>query len=109
MDGLSGKNFSCGVVFPDNKAFWKLCFARCLKKTAAFLASLSNTELLEICQKWAQKKQQIFFGFTASCAAAGRRDIQFLYYRLNWNLPLFLILSIYKKGRQFLTIALWII
>ena len=41
---------------------------------AAFLASLSNTELLEICQKWAQKKQQIFFGFTASCAAAVRRD-----------------------------------
>ena len=38
-----------------------------------FLASMSNTELLEICQKWAQKKQQIFFGFTASCAAAGRR------------------------------------
>ena len=35
-DGLSGKNFSCGVVFPDNKAFWKLCFARCLKKTAIF-------------------------------------------------------------------------
>jgi len=45
---------------------------------AAFLASMSNTELLEICQKWAQKKQQIFFGFTASCAAAGRRNIQFL-------------------------------
>lgn len=35
-DGLSGKNFSCGVVFPDNKAFWKLCFARRLKKTAIF-------------------------------------------------------------------------
>ena len=31
-------------------------------------------ELLEICQKWTQKKQQIFFGFTASCAAAVRRD-----------------------------------
>ena len=29
------------------------------------MASLSNTELLEICQKWAQKKQQIFFGLTA--------------------------------------------
>lgn len=39
-----------------------------------FLVSLSNTELLEICQKWTQKKQQIFFGFTASCAAAVRRD-----------------------------------
>ena len=24
--------------------------------------------------KWTQKKQQIFFGFTASCAAAVRRD-----------------------------------
>ena len=35
-DGLSGKNFSSGSVFPDNKAFWKLCFARCLKKTAIF-------------------------------------------------------------------------
>ena len=36
MDGLSGKNFSGGSVFPDNKAFQKLRFARCLKKTAAF-------------------------------------------------------------------------
>ncbi len=26
-----------------------------------------------------QKKQQIFFGFTASCAAVGWRDIQLLY------------------------------
>ena len=74
MDGLSGKNFSGGSVFPDNKAFRKLRFARCLKKMAAFLASMSNTEHLEICQKWTQKKQQIFFGFTASCAAAVRRD-----------------------------------
>ena len=73
MDGLSGKNFSGGSVFPDNKAFWKLCFARCMKKWQPFLASLSNMEHLEICQKWAQKKQQIFFGFTASCAATGRR------------------------------------
>nr|DAT77573.1 MAG TPA: hypothetical protein [Caudoviricetes sp.] len=32
---------------------------------------------MEICQKWAQKKQQIFFGFTASCAAAGRRLFSF--------------------------------
>ena len=74
MDGLSGKNFSGGSVFPDNKAFRKLHFARCLKKRQPFLASLSNTEHLKICQKWAQKKQQIFFGFTASCAAAVRRD-----------------------------------
>ena len=74
MDGLSGKNFSGGSVFPDNKAFRKLHFARCLKKRQPFLASLSNTELLEIRQKWTQKKQQIFFGFTASCAAAVRRD-----------------------------------
>ena len=36
MDGLSGKNFSSGSVFPDNKAFRKLCFARCLKKTTTF-------------------------------------------------------------------------
>ena len=36
MDGLSGKNFSSGSVFPDNKAFRKLRFARCLKKTTAF-------------------------------------------------------------------------
>ena len=35
-DGLSGKNFSGGSVFPDNKAFRKLRFARCLKKTAVF-------------------------------------------------------------------------
>ena len=86
MDELSGKNFSGGSVFPDNKAFRKLRFARCLKKRQPFLVSLSNTELLEICQKWAQKKQQIFFGFTALCAAAGRRDIQFLCYRSSRNL-----------------------
>ena len=73
MDGLSGKDFFGGSVFPDNKAFRKLRFARCMKKWQPFGASLSNTELLEICQKWAQKKQQIFFGFNASCAAAGRR------------------------------------
>ena len=53
MDGLSGKNFSGGSVFPDNKAFRKLRFARCLKKRQPFLTSLSNTELWEICQKWA--------------------------------------------------------
>jgi hypothetical protein len=35
-DGLSGKNFSGSSVFPDNKAFWKRCFARCLKKMATF-------------------------------------------------------------------------
>ena len=27
---------------------------------AAFLASMSNTELLEICQKWAQKSSKSF-------------------------------------------------
>ena len=80
MDGLSGKDFFGGSVFPDNKAFRKLRFARCMKKWQPFGASLSNTELLEICQKWAQKKQQIFFGFTASCAAAERRDIQFFWW-----------------------------
>ena len=36
MDGLSGKNFSGGSVFPDNKAFRKLRFARCLKKWQPF-------------------------------------------------------------------------
>ena len=35
-DGLSGKNFSGGSVFPDNKAFRKLRFARCLKKRQPF-------------------------------------------------------------------------
>ena len=73
MDGLSGKDFFGGSVFPDNKAFRKLRFARCMKKWQPFWASLSNTELLEICQKWAQKKQQIFFRLTASCAAMGQR------------------------------------
>lgn len=60
MDGLSGKNFSGSSVFPDNKAFRKLRFARCLKTRQSFLASLSNTELLEICQKWAQKSSKSF-------------------------------------------------
>jgi len=74
MDGLSGKNFSGGSVFPDNKAFWKLCFARCLIENGKFPCSHTSTDTFPICQKWAQKKQQIFFGFTASCAAAVRRD-----------------------------------
>jgi len=39
-DGLSGKNFSGSSVFPDNKAFWKRCFARCLKKWQPFLANV---------------------------------------------------------------------
>ena len=60
-------------LFFTHRALGWLRFARCMKKWQPFGASLSNTELLEICQKWAQKKQQIFFGFTASCAAAGRR------------------------------------
>ena len=85
-DGLSGKNFSGGSVFPDNKAFWKLCFARCLIENGKFPCSHTSTDTFPICQKWAQKKQQIFFGFTASCAAAGRRDIQFLCYRSSRNL-----------------------
>ncbi len=72
-DGLSGKNFSGGSVFPDNKTFWKLCFARCLIENGKFPCSHTSTDTFSICQKWAQKKQQIFFGFTASCATAGRR------------------------------------
>lgn len=86
-DGLSGKNFSGGSVFPDNKAFWKLCFARCLIENGKFPCSHTSTDTFSICQKWAQKKQQIFFGFTASCATAGRRDIQFLWWFsvTNWN------------------------
>ena len=85
-DGLSGKNFSGASVFPDNKAFWKLCFARCLIENGKFPCSHTSTDTFSICQKWAQKKQQIFFGFTASCATAGRRDIQFLCYRSSRNL-----------------------
>lgn len=60
MDGLSGKNFSGGSVFPDNKAFRKLRFARCLKKWQPFLVSLSNTELLEICQNGRKKSSKSF-------------------------------------------------
>ena len=60
MDGLSGKDFSGGLVFPDNKAFRKLRFARCLKKRQSFLASLSNTELLEICQNGRKKSSKSF-------------------------------------------------
>ena len=94
MDGLSGKNFSGGSVFPDNKAFRKLHFARCLKKRQPFLASLSNTEHLKICQKWAQKKQQIFFGFTALCAAAERRLFSFMvvqYDKLEFQIWVFML------------------
>ena len=71
--GASLITISFSALTYVDKAFRKLRFARCMKKWQPFWASLSNTELLEICQKWAQKKQQIFFGFTASCAAAGRR------------------------------------
>ena len=71
MDELSGKNFSGGLVFPDNKAFRKLCSARCSVENGKFPCSHISTATFPVCQKWAQKKQQIFFGFTASCAAAG--------------------------------------
>jgi hypothetical protein len=37
-DGLSGRNFSGGLVFPDNKAFGKLRSARYLKKWQPFSA-----------------------------------------------------------------------
>ena len=73
-DGLSGKNFSGGLVFPDNKAFWKLCFARCLKKTATFFCFTVYYRIFGNLPKMgAKKKQQIFFRLTASCAATGRR------------------------------------
>ncbi|WP_078096942.1 hypothetical protein [Agathobaculum desmolans] len=35
-DGLSGRNFSGGLVFPDNKAFGKLRSARCLIENGNF-------------------------------------------------------------------------
>jgi len=77
MDGLSGKNFSCGSVFPDNKAFRKLRFARCMKKWQPFLASLSNTEHFEICQKWAQKKAANLFRIYCFVCRGGAAVIQF--------------------------------
>ena len=64
---------------------------------AAFLASMSNTELLEICQKWAQKKQQIFFGFTALCAAAGRRLFSF-YSGSVWQTGIYMAFQIKQKA-----------
>ena len=105
MDGLSGKNFSGGSVFPDNKAFRKLRFARCMKKWQPFWASLSNTELLEICQKWAQKKQQIFFGFTALCAAAGWRLFNF---KMKHHLMIGLFLCGCQRKSQKLSIIIYI-
>jgi len=61
MTDFPTKTFSGGSVFLDNKAFWKLRFARCLKKgDNLFRTSLSITEHLEICQKWAQKSSKSF-------------------------------------------------
>ncbi|MFQ7639621.1 MULTISPECIES: hypothetical protein [Enterocloster] len=60
MDGLSGKNFSGGVVFPDNKAFRKLRSARCLIESGKFPCSHTSTDTFPICQKWAQKSSKSF-------------------------------------------------
>jgi hypothetical protein len=71
MDGLSG-----GSVFPDNRTLRKLRSACYLIENENFPLITYQYRHFPICQKRVQKKQQIFFGFTASCAAVGRRDIQ---------------------------------
>jgi len=55
-------------------------FPKCgeYKNTGLFIQRFPNTELLEICQKWAQKSSKSFSDLLLLCAAAGRRDIQFL-------------------------------
>ena len=60
MDGLSGKDFFGGSVFPDNKAFRKLRFARCMKKWQPFWASLSNTELWKFAKNGRKKSSKSF-------------------------------------------------
>ncbi|KAB5914149.1 hypothetical protein GA586_08405, partial [Bifidobacterium adolescentis] len=75
------------------------------KKRQPFLVSLSNTELLEICQKWAQKKQQIFFGFTALCAAAGWRLFNF---KMKHHLMIGLFLCGCQRKSQKLSIIIYI-
>ena len=73
MDGLSGKNFSGGSVFPDNKAFWKLCFARCMKKWQPFLLHCLIRNILKFAKMGAKKAANLFqiYCFVCRCGAAG--------------------------------------
>ena len=59
MDGLSGKNFSAALSFPTIRRF-ESCVLPAVLKKRHFFASLSNTELLKICQKWTQKSSKSF-------------------------------------------------
>ena len=90
--GLLHQYSDCSGVFCPPFTTTTVKRVRFGKRSRNFLFSLSapyNNPAVWFAKdfwKWAQKKQQIFFGFTALCAAAGRRDIQFLCYRSSRNL-----------------------
>lgn len=73
MDGLSSKNFSGGSVFPDNKAFRKLCFARCLKNSSLFWLHCLIRNFWKFAKNGRKKAANLFriYCFMCRCGAAG--------------------------------------
>lgn len=72
-DGLSGKNFSGGSVFPDNKAFRKLRFAHCLKKWQPFQLQCLIRNFWKFAKNGRKKAANLFriYCFLCRCGAAG--------------------------------------
>lgn len=74
MDGLSGKNFSGGSVFPDNKAFRKLRFARCLIENRIIpLPTYQYRHFPDLPKMDAKKAANLFriYCFMCRCGTAG--------------------------------------
>lgn len=73
MDGLPGRSFSNGSVFPDNKAFRKLRSARCLIENGKFTCSHISTDTFPVCQNRHKKTANLFliYCFMCCCGAAG--------------------------------------
>ena len=105
MTDFPARTFPAARSFPTIRRFGNCVLPAVWKKRQPFLVSLSNTELLEICQKWAQKKQQIFFGFTALCAAAGWRLFNF---KMKHHLMIGLFLCGCQRKSQKLSIIIYI-
>ena len=76
MDALSGKNFSGGSVFPDNKAFRKLHFAHCLTGNRKFPLPTYQYRHFPGLPKMGAKKAANLFRIYCFVCRCGAQDIQ---------------------------------
>ena len=76
IDGLSGKNFSGGSVFPDNKAFRKLHFAHCLTGNRKFPLPTYQYRHFPGLPKMGAKKAANLFRIYCFVCRCGAQDIQ---------------------------------